>query len=33
MAAARVSPLGAVSRGLLAGAVGTLAMDLAWFRR
>ena len=33
MAAARVSPLGAVSRGLLAGAVGTLAMDLVWFRR
>ncbi len=33
MAAARVSPLGAVSRGLLAGAVGTLAMDLVWYRR
>lgn len=33
MATAQVSPLGAISRGLLAGAVGTLAMDLAWFRR
>ena len=33
MAATRVSPLGAVGRGVLAGAVGTLAMDLVWFRR
>jgi len=31
--AAAVTPLGAVSRGLLAGAAGTLAMDLLWFYR
>ena len=33
MARARVSPLGTVTRSLLAGAAGTLAMDLVWFRR
>lgn len=33
MARARVSPLGIITHGLLAGAVGTLAMDLVWFRR
>lgn len=33
MAAARVSPLGAIGRGLLGAAVGTLTMDLVWFRR
>ena len=27
------TPLGAVARGLVAGAVGTLAMDLLWFYR
>lgn len=27
------TPLGAVVRGLLAGAIGTLAMDLVWFAR
>ncbi|HZU46329.1 MAG TPA: hypothetical protein VFA16_03580 [Mycobacterium sp.] len=30
---ARMTPLGAVLRGALAGAVGTLAMDLLWYRR
>ncbi|MBV9319326.1 MAG: hypothetical protein JOZ23_19555 [Mycobacterium sp.] len=29
----RVTPLGAALRGALAGAVGTLAMDLLWYRR
>jgi hypothetical protein len=29
----RMTPLGAVLRGALAGAVGTLAMDLLWYRR
>lgn len=29
----RITPLGAVLRGALAGAVGTLAMDLLWYRR
>ncbi|BCQ10652.1 hypothetical protein JMUB5695_04111 [Mycobacterium heckeshornense] len=29
----RLTPLGAVLRGALAGAVGTLAMDLLWYRR
>lgn len=29
----RVTPLGAILRGALAGAVGTLAMDLLWYRR
>ena len=28
-----MTPLGAVLRGALAGAVGTLAMDLLWYRR
>ena len=28
-----LSPLGAVARGLVAGAVGTLAMDALWFSR
>ena len=28
-----ITPLGAVGRGLLAGAIGTLAMDLLWFYR
>jgi hypothetical protein len=28
-----VTPLGAIARGLAAGAVGTLAMDLLWFVR
>jgi hypothetical protein len=30
---AKMSPLGAAVRGLAAGAAGTLAMDLVWFRR
>ena len=30
---ARVTPLGAVVRGAVAGAVGTLAMDAVWYRR
>lgn len=30
---AAVSPLGAVAKGLLAGAAGTLAMDAVWFAR
>jgi len=29
----QLSPLGAVGRGALAGAVGTLAMDLVWYAR
>jgi hypothetical protein len=29
----KLSPLGAVTRGLAAGAAGTLAMDLVWFVR
>lgn len=29
----KLSPLGAVTRGLAAGAAGTLAMDLVWFAR
>jgi len=29
----RLTPLGAVSRGLIAGAVGTVAMDALWFVR
>ena len=29
----RLSPVGAVWRGVLAGAVGTVAMDLVWFYR
>src|SRR5919106_1595394 len=28
-----LSPLGSVARGILAGLVGTLAMDLVWYRR
>lgn len=28
-----MTPLGALARGLLAGTVGTLAMDLVWYRR
>ncbi len=28
-----LTPVGAVTRGLVAGAVGTLAMDLVWFAR
>jgi hypothetical protein len=28
-----MSPLGAVARGLVAGAVGTVAMDLLWYQR
>lgn len=31
--ASRPSPLGAVLRGVAAGAVGTLAMDLVWYAR
>lgn len=31
--AARMTPLGAVARGVLAGVVGTAAMDLVWFAR
>jgi hypothetical protein len=30
---ARPTPLGALARGALAGAVGTVAMDLVWFAR
>jgi len=33
MKRAHLTPLGAVMRGALAGAVGTLAMDLVWFAR
>lgn len=33
MAAPRSTPLGAVVRGALAGAIGTLTMDLVWFSR
>jgi len=33
MSIRRPSPLGALLRGLLAGVVGTAAMDLVWFRR
>lgn len=29
----RITPLGAAATGALAGAVGTLAMDLLWYRR
>ncbi len=32
-ACAEMTPLGAAVRGLVAGAVGTLAMDLVWYRR
>lgn len=28
-----MTPLGALTRGLIAGAAGTLAMDLVWYRR
>jgi hypothetical protein len=31
--ASRLTPLGAVFRGVAAGAVGTLAMDLVWYAR
>jgi len=27
----RLSPLGAITRGLVAGAVGSVALDLVWF--
>src|SRR3977135_314911 len=30
---AKITPLGAVLRGLAAGAVGTAAMDMVWYRR
>jgi len=30
---ASMTPLGAIGRGLVAGAIGTAAMDLLWFRR
>lgn len=33
MKASNPTPLGAVARGLVAGAVGTAAMDLVWFAR
>ncbi|MBV8949439.1 MAG: hypothetical protein JOZ99_01080 [Actinobacteria bacterium] len=33
MSSPYVRPIDAVARGALAGAVGTLAMDLVWFRR
>jgi hypothetical protein len=33
MKASKPTPLGAVARGLIAGAVGTAAMDLVWFAR
>lgn len=29
----KLSPLGALARGVVAGAAGTLAMDLVWYRR
>ena len=29
----KLTPIGAVARGLMAGAVGTLAMDLIWYAR
>ncbi len=29
----RLSPIGAISRGVVAGAIGTVAMDLLWYRR
>jgi hypothetical protein len=29
----KLSPVGAIARGLVAGAVGTVAMDLVWFAR
>jgi hypothetical protein len=29
----KITPLGAILRGLVAGAVGTAAMDLVWYRR
>lgn len=32
-ACAEMTPLGAAVRGLVAGAVGTIAMDLVWYRR
>lgn len=31
--AARLTPLGAVIKGVVAGALGTLAMDVVWYRR
>jgi len=33
MSRSRITPLGAIARGAAAGAVGTLAMDLIWYRR
>lgn len=33
MAETGLTPLGAVAKGVVAGAVGTLAMDLVWYRR
>lgn len=33
MAEVRMTPIGAVARGLIAGVVGTAAMDLVWYRR
>lgn len=33
MSTRRLSPFGAATRGALAGAVGTLAMDLVWYAR
>jgi hypothetical protein len=33
MKRSQLTPLGAVVRGAVAGAIGTLAMDLVWFRR
>jgi len=29
----KITPLGAIVRGLVAGAIGTAAMDMVWFRR
>jgi hypothetical protein len=29
----RITPIGAILRGLVAGAIGTAAMDLVWYRR
>ena len=33
MSGSRSTPLGAIARGALAGAVGTLAMDAVWYVR
>jgi hypothetical protein len=33
MKRSQLTPLGAVARGAIAGAIGTVAMDVVWFRR